>query len=115
MIKNNSRVKRAVKVRKKIFKQKAVRLSIFRTNKNIYAQIISADNSKTIAATSSLSGELKGKKMSGIDVAKIVGEQIAKKAQKAGITNVAFDRSGFLYHGRIKALAEAARTAGLKF
>ncbi|RLA08594.1 MAG: 50S ribosomal protein L18 [Gammaproteobacteria bacterium] len=117
MINNKPRIRRAIKARKKILKQKAVRLSVFRTNKNIYAQIISDDNLKTLISASTLSPEIKTnvKSSSNIEAARKVGQQIAEKAQKVGIKNVAFDRSGFHYHGRVKALAEAAREAGLKF
>ena len=92
---------------------------VHRSSRHIYAQIIAPEDNRVVASSSSLDPEVrklidektKGKK----DVAKIVGESIAKKAKKAKIEKVAFDRSGFLYHGRVKALAEAAREKGLNF
>ena len=93
------------------------RLSIFRTSTHMYAQIIDDTNGSTIASASTLSKELKGKlKVSGnVEAAKKVGELLAKLAKKNKITTVAFDRNGFLYHGRVKALADAARDGGLEF
>jgi large subunit ribosomal protein L18 len=90
------------------------RLSVFRSNKQIYAQLIDDKNGVTIAASSSSEKEfsIKGNK---VDLAKEVGKMIAGKAQQSGITSVVFDRGGYLYHGRIKALAEGAREAGLQF
>src|SRR5688572_13908880 len=90
------------------------RLSIFRSNKQIYAQLINDTDGVTIAAASSAVKDftVKGKK---VDVAKEVGKQIAEKATQAGIKAVVFDRGGFLYHGRVKALAEGAREGGLQF
>ena len=93
------------------------RLSIFRTSTNMYAQIVDDTSGNTIASASTLSKELKGKlKSSGnVEAAKKVGELLAKLAKKNKITTVAFDRNGFLYHGRVKALADAARDGGLEF
>ncbi len=93
------------------------RLSIFRTSSHMYAQIIDDTTGNTIASASTLSKELKGKlKSSGnVEAAKKVGELIAKVAKKNKINTVAFDRNGFLYHGRVKALADAARDGGLEF
>ena len=90
-------------------------LSIHRTDKNLYAQIISGDGAQTLASASSLEVKLIDKKQSGknVEAAKIIGKAIAERAIKAGVDKVAFDRSGFLYHGKVKALAEAAREAGL--
>ena len=92
------------------------RLSVFRSDKNISAQIIDDAEGKTLAAASSLEGE-KGKKSKGsdVDAAARIGKLIAERAVKAGVTEVVFDRGGYIYHGRVKALAEAAREAGLKF
>lgn len=90
------------------------RLSVFRSNKEIYAQVINDETGATIVAASSVNKDVKAKG-SKSDVAKAVGKAIAAKATKAGIENVAFDRNGYLYHGRVKALAEAAREGGLKF
>ncbi|MCG2611328.1 50S ribosomal protein L18 [Flavobacterium sp. SM15] len=88
------------------------RLSVFRSNKEIYAQIIDDVNGVTLAAASSREAGAKGTK---IEVAAAVGKLIADKAQKAGISTVSFDRGGYLYHGRVKSLADGAREAGLKF
>lgn len=88
------------------------RLTVFRSNKQIYAQVIDDLSGKTLAAASSLKLEDKAPKK---EIAVKVGELIAKNAQEAGITTVVFDRNGFLYHGRIKELADAARKGGLKF
>jgi len=94
-----------------------VRLSVHRTGKNIYAQVIDDRSGKTLAAASSLDGELKERVKSGanIEAAREVGTLIAKRATEAGVGKVLFDRGGFLYHGRIKALADAAREGGLDF
>lgn len=94
-----------------------LRLSVFRSSQNIYAQVIDDSNGKTVAAASSLDGELKGQFKSGGNVAaaKAVGKLVAERAIKAGIKAVVFDRGGYLYHGRIKALADAARESGLAF
>jgi large subunit ribosomal protein L18 len=89
------------------------RMSVFRSNKAIYVQLIDDIAGTTLLATSS--AETAGDKMSKIEQAKSVGKQIAEKAKEAGIESVVFDRGGYLYHGRIKALAEAAREGGLKF
>jgi large subunit ribosomal protein L18 len=91
------------------------RLSVFRSNKEIYAQIIDDTKGTTLTAASSRDKELAGKKVNKTEQAKMVGEAIAKKATAAGISAVVFDRGGYLYHGRVKALADAAREAGLKF
>ncbi len=88
------------------------RLTVFRSNKQIYAQVIDDTTGKTLAAASSLKMELTAPKK---EIAAKVGEQIAKSAQEAGIQAVVFDRNGYLYHGRIKELADAARNGGLKF
>ena len=95
-----------------------IRLSVFRSNANIYAQIIDDEKQATLIASSSLDKELKkktGDKTGNINAASEVGVAIAKKAKEKGIKEVYFDRGGYLYHGRIKALAEAARKEGLKF
>ncbi|MEW5676357.1 50S ribosomal protein L18 [Flavobacterium enshiense] len=88
------------------------RLSVFRSNKEIYAQIIDDVNGVTLAAASSREAGAKGTK---IEIAAAVGKLIADKAQKAGVSTVSFDRGGYLYHGRVKSLADGAREAGLKF
>ena len=115
--KKENRLRRARSVRSKIRELAANRLSVHRTPRHIYAQIIGADDNKILASASSLEAEVrKGIKNGGnVAAATIVGARIAEKAKASGIDSVAFDRSGFLYHGRVKALAEAAREAGLKF
>jgi|SRR6476620_2434909 large subunit ribosomal protein L18 len=92
------------------------RLCVFRSNKHIYAQIVDDSNGRTLVAASSLDADAKGGKGGGnVDGAKTVGKIVAKRAQDKGIQAVLFDRGGYIYHGRVKALAEAAREAGLKF
>ena len=91
------------------------RLSVFRSNKQIYAQLIDDLNGITIAASSSATKEFEAMKAKKVDIAKEVGKSIATKASQSGISTVIFDRGGYLYHGRVKALAEGAREAGLKF
>jgi large subunit ribosomal protein L18 len=90
------------------------RLSVFRSNKEIYAQLINDETGATIVAASSIQKDIKAKGTK-IEVAQMVGKAVAEKAVKAGVDNISFDRNGYLYHGRVKALAEAAREAGLKF
>ncbi len=115
--KKQARLRRARKTRAKIAELKSVRLSVHRTNCHIYAQIISSCGSKVLAAASSLETEVRKDLGNGgnVGAASVIGKLIAERAIKAGIEQVAFDRSGFQYHGRVKALAEAAREAGLKF
>jgi len=117
MDKKKVRIKRATKLRCKIKQLNATRLSIHKTSQHIYAQVISGDGTHTLASVSTLQAELKStlKNTGNIEAAIEVGKQIAQKAIAAGITEVAFDRSGFKYHGRVKALADAAREAGLRF
>jgi len=91
------------------------RLAVFRSNKQIYVQLIDDLNGHTIVAASSKEESIEGKKGTKIEQAKLVGALIAEKAKEAGISAVKFDRGGFIYHGRVKALAEAARETGLKF
>ena len=113
-IKNKARLRRAKTTRAKIRNAEMPSLSIHRTDKNLYAQIISGDGTTTLASASSLEKKLiDGKSGKNIEAAKIIGKTIAERALKAGVEKVAFDRSGFLYHGKVKALAEAAREAGL--
>ena len=90
------------------------RLSVFRSNKEIYAQLVDDKSGATLVSVSSREKEIESAG-SKLDIAKLVGKSIADKAIKAGVETVAFDRNGFLYHGRVKALADAAREAGLKF
>ena len=111
---NAKRVKRHQRMRNKISgTPERPRLSVFRSGLHIYAQIIDDVNSKTLASASSLA--LKLEKGGNVEAATKVGEAIAQEAQKVDIKSVVFDRSGYLYHGRVKALAEAAREAGLEF
>ena len=93
------------------------RLSVFRSSKQIYAQVIDDERGTTLAAASSLEKDMRDKLKSGgnADAAKEVGRLIAERASAAGVTSVVFDRSGYLYHGRVKALADAAREGGLSF
>ncbi|MGB4468403.1 MAG: 50S ribosomal protein L18 [Azovibrio sp.] len=115
--KKQARLRRARKSRAKIAELKAVRLCVNRTNCHIYAQIISACGSKVLAAASTLEADVRKDLGNGGNkaAATLVGKLIAERARTAGIETVAFDRSGFQYHGRVKALAEAARENGLKF
>lgn len=115
--KKQNRLRRARKGRAKIRELEINRLSVHRTPRHIYAQIIGKDGGSVLATASTLETEVrKGVKNGGnVEAAAIVGARIAEKAKAAGIDTVAFDRSGFRYHGRVKALADAAREAGLKF
>ena len=115
--KNENRLRRAKATRSHIRKLAVPRLTVHRSDQHIYAQVISADGAKVLASASTvqkaIAGELKGTKNKAAAVA--VGKAIAEKAKAAGVESVAFYRSGFRYHGRIAALADAAREAGLKF
>ena len=116
--KNANRLQRHKRVRRKITgTTQRPRLCVFRSSNNIYAQIIDDANRVTLTAASSLDAEVKGAVNHGgnKEAAKMVGEMIAKRAIEKGITEVVFDRGGYLYHGRVQELAEAAREAGLKF
>jgi len=115
--KKASRLRRAKRTRAKMRQLKATRLSVHRTPRHIYAQVISANGEKTLAVASTLDKELRKelKNTGNADAAAAVGKLIADRAKEKGVETVAFDRSGFKYHGRIKALADAAREAGLKF
>ncbi len=115
--KKSIRIRRSTRTRKKIRELGAERLCIHRTPRHMYAQIISADGGKTLASASTLDADVKSaiKNSGNSDAAAAVGKIIAEKSKVAGIKNVAFDRSGFKYHGRVKALAEAARENGLEF
>jgi large subunit ribosomal protein L18 len=110
-----SRLRRARRARAKIRELGSTRLSIHRTPRHIYAQVIAGDGSKVLASASTLDKDLRSGKTGNADAAKAVGLLIAERAKAAGITQVAFDRSGFKYHGRVKALADAAREGGLEF
>jgi large subunit ribosomal protein L18 len=115
--KKQNRLRRARKGRAKIHELGATRLCVHRTPRHIYAQIIGADGGTVLASASTLEADVrKNTKSTGnTAAAAIVGARIAEKAKAAGIDTVAFDRAGFRYHGRVKALADAAREAGLKF
>lgn len=115
-VKNAIRVKRHKRIRNTLSgTAQTPRLCVFRSNKHIYAQIIDDTAGNTLAASSSKTLSEQLKSTSGIEAAKAVGSDIAKKAIDAGIESVVFDRSGYVYHGRVKELADAAREAGLKF
>jgi len=115
--KNEARVRRARATRAKIHQLRAVRLTVHRSNAHIYAQVIDASGSKVLASASTAEAEIKAAVKNGgnVKAAAEIGKRIAEKAKQLGISNVAFDRSGYKFHGRVKALAEAAREAGLKF
>ena len=115
--KKQSRLRRSRRTRAKIAELKVVRLTVNRSNTHIYAQVIDASGGKVLASASSAEKALRAELKNGgnIKAAAVVGKLIAEKAKKAGVETVAFDRSGYRFHGRVKALAEAAREAGLKF
>ncbi|MET3616834.1 large subunit ribosomal protein L18 [Peptoniphilus olsenii] len=114
--KNANRQKRHRRIRNHISGTATMpRLSVYRSASHIYAQIINDDEGRTLASASTLDKSLNLETTGNIDAAKAVGELIAKKAKDAGIEEVVFDRGGYVYHGKVKALAEAAREAGLKF
>lgn len=91
------------------------RLTVFRSNNEIYAQIINDETATTLVSASSIQKDIKAAKGTKVEIATLVGKAVAEKALKAGIENIAFDRNGYLYHGRVKALADGAREGGLKF
>ncbi|MEI6046095.1 MAG: 50S ribosomal protein L18 [Chloroflexota bacterium] len=113
------RKRRQIRVRSKVYgAPERPRLNVFRSARHIYAQIIDDDKGHTIVAASTVEAETKGQITSEntkVDEAKLVGQTLAKRALEKGITKVVFDRAGYLYHGRIKALADGARAAGLQF
>ena len=122
--KNEQRLRRSKQTRTRIALQRTARLTVHRTNPHIYASVISDDGARVLASASTvepdvrkdLAGESKATGKGGnVAAAAIVGKRIAEKAKAAGVEKVAFDRAGFRYHGRVKALADAAREAGLKF
>ena len=115
--KKSARLRRARQTRIRIRDNGAVRLLVHRTNGHIYAQITSPAGDKVLAAASTLEKDIRSQLKHGSTrkAAELIGERIAQKAKQAGIETVAFDRSGYRYHGRVKALAEAARSGGLKF
>ena len=118
--KKDQRVRRSRQTRARIAVQRVARLSVYRTNLHIYASVISDDGSKVLASASTAEAEIRKElgaagKGGNVAAASVIGKRIAEKAKAAGIEKVAFDRAGFAYHGRVKALAEAAREAGLQF
>lgn len=116
-LKNQARVRRSRQTRARIAQLKAVRLTVHRSNCHIYAQVIDASGSKVLASASTMEADVRKAFGNGgnVKAAAEVGRRIAEKAKQAGVSAVAFDRSGFKYHGRVKALADAAREAGLQF
>jgi large subunit ribosomal protein L18 len=113
--KKQSRLRRAKRGRMKMRELGAVRLTVNRTPQHMYAQVISPQGDRVLATASTLEKDLRDGATGNIDAAAKVGARIAERAKSAGITKVAFDRSGFRYHGRVKALADAAREGGLEF
>lgn len=118
--KRDQRLRRSRATRARIATQRAVRLTVFRSNLHIYASVISEDGLRVLASASTAEAEVRKElgapgKGANVAAASLVGKRIAEKAKAAGIERVAFDRAGFAYHGRLKALAEAAREAGLQF
>ena len=114
--KSNARQKIRYRIRKKISGIAGKpRLSVFRSNADIYAQLINDDNGVTIAAVSSKDKDIKAQKINKTEKSKLVGNAIARKAGELGVTTVVFDRGGYIYHGRVKAVAEGAREGGLQF
>ncbi len=114
-VKNDSRLRRARRARAKMRDLGINRLSVHRTPRHIYAQIISPAGDKVLASASTLDSDLRGGKTGNVDAAAAVGKLVAQRAKDAGVEAVAFDRGGYKYHGRVKALADAARESGLNF
>ncbi len=114
-VKKESRQRRARRARAKMRELGAVRLAVHRTPRHIYAQVISSEGDKVLAQASTLDSALRAGKTGNKEAAAAVGKLVAERALEAGISKVAFDRSGFQYHGRVQALADAAREAGLEF
>ena len=120
MTKKEQRLRRSRQTRVRIAKQVVARLTVFRSNLHIYASVISDDGARVLASASTAEKEVREQlgaagKGGNVAAASIIGKRIAEKAKAAGVERVAFDRAGFAYHGRVKALAEAAREAGLQF
>jgi large subunit ribosomal protein L18 len=116
--KKEQRLRRSRQTRARIALQRVERLTVFRTNLHIYASVISADGGKVLATASTAEKDVRAQlagKGGNVDAAQVIGKRIAERAKAAGVEKVAFDRAGFAYHGRVKALAEAAREAGLQF
>ena len=124
MTKKEQRLRRSRQTRVRIAQQRVARLTVFRSNTHIYASVISDDGARVLASASTAEKEVREQLASAeagasvgsnVSAAAIIGKRIAERAKAAGVDKVAFDRSGFAYHGRVKALAEAAREAGLQF
>jgi large subunit ribosomal protein L18 len=120
MTKKEQRLRRARQTRIRIASQGVARLTVNRTNLHIYASVIAADGARVLATASTAEAEMRkalgaAGKGANVDAARQIGQRIAERAKAAGVTQVAFDRAGFAYHGRVKALADAAREAGLQF
>ncbi len=113
--KNDSRLRRARRARVRMRTRGENRLSVHRTPRHIYAQVIAPEGDKVLASASTLDTSLRAGKTGNIEAAAAVGKLVAERAKEAGIEKVAFDRSGYKYHGRVKALADAARESGLEF
>lgn len=118
--KKEQRIRRSRQTRARIARQGVARLTVFRTNLHIYANVISGDGASVLASASTVEADVRKElgasgKGANVGAATLIGKRIAEKAKAAGIEKVAFDRAGFAYHGRVKALAEAAREAGLQF
>ncbi len=114
-VKKQSRIRRARRSRTQMRAKGDTRLCVFRTPRHIYAQIIAGEDGKVLATASTLEKDLRSDKTGNVDAAQSVGKLIADRAKAAGVDKVAFDRSGYKYHGRVKALADAARESGLQF
>lgn len=114
-VKKIARIRRARRTRANMREMGVTRLSVHRTSQHIYAQVISPEGNKVLASASTLDESLRSGPTSNIEAAKLVGKLLAERAKQAGVEAVAFDRSGFKYHGRVKALADSAREAGLQF
>ncbi|MDA0688712.1 MAG: 50S ribosomal protein L18 [Proteobacteria bacterium] len=114
-IKKTARLRRAKRARAKISELRVNRLCVYRSPRHIYAQVISPNGNQVLASASTVEKESRGGKTGNVDAAANVGKLIAERAKAAGVEKVAFDRSGYAYHGRVKALAEAAREGGLEF
>ncbi|HLR65910.1 50S ribosomal protein L18 [Virgibacillus alimentarius] len=113
---NSVRKRRHARVRKNLYgTAERPRLNVYRSNKNVYAQLIDDINGATLVSASTMDKEFSNKNTGNVEAAKQVGELIAKRAQDKGYKTVVFDRGGYLYHGRVKAIADAAREAGLEF
>ncbi len=116
LTKNERRQRIKYRIRKRLSGSEArPRMTIYRSNKQIYVQLVDDVTGKTLVTASSKEKEIASQKVNKIDQSKLVGKRIAEKAKEKGIENVVFDRNGYLYHGRVKSLADAARESGLKF